>query len=90
MASSHSQDNRLLERAMRRGDLSESEVAKELEGLPDLAERSVRDSEEDLQRLRTELETEGAARTERVERFLEEGPLPAVRPEPVPIDESDL
>jgi hypothetical protein len=43
-----------------------------------------------MERLRTELETEGVARAERIQRFIEEGPLPIVRPEPVLIDESDL
>ncbi len=90
MASSHSQDTRLLERAVRLGELSQSEVEKELEKLPDLAESVERCSDEDLQRVRTEFEAERVARTERVERFLQEGPLPTVRPEPVPIDESDL
>ena len=37
MASSQSQDTRLLERAIRQGELSQSEVEKELEKLPDLA-----------------------------------------------------
>ncbi len=90
MASSHSQDTRLLERAVRLGELSQSEVETELEKLPDLAERVEPCSEEDLQRVRAEFEAEGVARAERVERFLEEGPLPTVRAEPVPIDESDL
>ena len=90
MASSQSQDTRLLERAIRRGELSQSEVEKELEKLPDLAESVERSSDADVERLRAEFEAEGVARAERVERFLEEGPLPVVRPEPVPIDESDL
>ncbi len=90
MASSQSQDTRLLERAIRRGELSQSEVEKELEKLPDLAESVERSSDADVERLRAEFEAEGVARGERVERFLEEGPLPVVRPEPVPIDESDL
>ena len=90
MASSQRQDSRLLERAIRRGDVSESEVEKELEKLPDLEQRAEADSDEDLQRLRAELEAEGVARAERVERFVEEGPLPTIRPEPVPLDESDL
>ncbi len=90
MASAHSQDTRLLERAIRLRELSQSEVDKELEQLPDLAESVEDRSDEDLQRVRAEFEAEGVARAERVERFLEEGPLPTVRPEPVPIDESDL
>ncbi len=90
MASAHSHDTRLLERAIRRGDLKESEVEKELETLPDLEERAEPHSDEDLERLQAEFEAERIARAERVERFLAEGPLPTVRPEPVPIDESDL
>ncbi len=90
MASPESQDKRVLERAVRRGDLTQAEISKQIAQAADLEERIEPRSEEELERLRTELETEGVARAERIQRFIVEGPLPTVRPEPVPIDESDL
>ena len=90
MASPKSQDKRLLERAVRLGDLTQAEISKQIAQAADLEERVETRSEEEMERLRTELETEGVARAERIQRFIEEGPLPTVRPEPVLIDESDL
>ncbi len=90
MAGSQLQDKRLLRRALRKGDVSQAEVDKQIAGLPDLGERVERSSEEEIQRVRAELEAEAAARTERVQRFLLEGPRPVLRPDPVPIDEADL
>lgn len=90
MASPKSQDKRILERAVRRGDLTQAEISKQIAQAADLEERVEPRSEEEMERLRTELETESVARAERIQRFIEEGPLPTVRPEPVLIDESDL
>ncbi|MEE9279171.1 MAG: hypothetical protein V3V67_03260 [Myxococcota bacterium] len=90
MAGSQPQDKRLLQRSLRKGDASQAEVDKQIAELPDLGERVEQRSEEELQRVRAELEVEAAARTERVERFQSEGPRPVLRPEPVPIDEADL
>lgn len=90
MASSQAQDKRLLERAQRRGDMSKSQVEEELSRLADLHESIQHPSEEEVERLRSELGAEREARAERIERFLTEEPQPPVRPEPIPIDEADL
>jgi hypothetical protein len=90
MASSDTQDNRLLERGLRQGDLNPKEVEKEIAALPDLSESRGRPSDDDVEKFRDELEVEKTARDERVQRFLEEGPAPVIRPDPVPLDESDL
>lgn len=90
MASSQPQDKRLLERAVRTGELSQAQLEQELSQLPDLAERVQPPAEEELEKLRSELGAESEARAERIERFLTEEPQVAVRPEPIPIDEADL
>ena len=90
MASSRTQDKRLLERGLRKGDLTPEEVEKEVAGLPDLSESCEQPPDDDIEKLRAEFDTERVARNERVQRFLEEGPAPVIRPDPVPLDESDL
>ncbi len=87
MASTQPQDKRLVERALRRGEAA----PKADEGaLPDLAGEAQQPDQAEVARLREELEAEQIARTERIQRFIEEGPLPEVKPEPMLIDESDL
>ncbi len=90
MASAHTQDKRLLERGLRKGDLTPTEVEKEIAGRPDLSESCEQPTDDDVEKFRVELEAETVARSERVQRFLEEGPPPVIRPDPVPLDESDL
>lgn len=90
MAPLRTQDKRLLERGLRKGDLAPEEVEKEVAGLPDLSESCGQPSDDDIEKFRAELDAERVARNERVQRFLEEGPAPVIRPDPVPLDESDL
>ncbi len=90
MASTQPQDKRLLERAMRRGKLSRQEAESSSETHPDMADRLQQPNPEELEQLKEELGAEAVARKERIERFLEEGPLPEEKAEPVPIDENDL
>ncbi len=90
MAASRTQDKRLLERGLRKGDLTRQEVEEEVAGLPDLSESCEQSSDADIEKLRAEFDAERVARNERVQRFLEEGPATVIRPDPVPLDESDL
>ncbi len=90
MASKPLQDKRLVDRALRRGDLSRSDLEAAAQDLPDEGSGGEAPSQEDLDKLRSELETEGAERKARIERFMEEGPQPEEKPEPIPFNENDL
>ena len=90
MASKQPQDKRLVDRALRRGELSRKDVDAAARELSDEGSGGEAPSEEDLEKLRSELELEGAERRARIERFMEEGPLPEAKPKPVPFNENDL
>ena len=70
MASGEILDKRLLERKLRQGKTSPSEVEEALKALPDLADNVKRPEPEELERLAEELESERTARAERIERAL--------------------
>ena len=87
MASTPQQDKRIVERALRRGEATPKIDAA---AMPDLAGDARPTDEAEVAQLREELEAEQIARTERIARFIEEGPIREEKPEPVLIDESDL
>lgn len=79
---------------MRHGQLSPQEVDRDSNALPDLADNVHRPDEEELERLRKELELEEVARAERIQRALteEREPPPAfpIPPEPEPETEPEV
>ncbi len=79
-------DKRLQERLRRTRALSEEDIRKAGANLPDLASNLQELDEEQLDKLKGELESEEAGRKDRVKWILETGkreaPLP--RPEPIP------
>ncbi len=80
-------DKRLQERELRQGQLSQKAVEESLGALPDLASNVHQADDEELARLREELEDEQRARTRRIERALVEPSEPPPPPPPVvPID----
>ena len=89
MAAKELPDNRLVERAVRKGKPIAGAAAS-ANDLPDLAANVAAPTAEDLEKLKTDLSTEHELRTRRIERFIKEGPL---RPAPravIPVSENDL
>jgi len=82
-------DIRMVEREKRRQGVFTTAVH-ELSSFTDLAANVAAPSEEDLEKLRTELATEGEARDRRIERFVKEGPLKPVPRAVIPVSENDL
>jgi len=82
-------DNRMVEREQRRQG---ARIAKprELSNFPDLAANVLAPSEEELEKLRADLETEREVRNRRIERFIKEGPLKPVPRAVIPVSENDL
>ncbi len=88
MTSRQPRDKRLLERAERLGEAS---AAKAGDALADLSDRSQPQAdEEELAKLRGELEAEATARAERIRRMIEEGPPVEPKPEPIVLSEEDI
>ena len=77
-------DRRLLERDLRKGLGSEPDPA----GMPDLSENAEFPSDESVEQLAAELESEKVVRDLRVEKSLLEPPAsePPLAPPPVPFD----
>jgi hypothetical protein len=94
MASVERLDRRLQERKRRHGQLSQEEVDRDSNALSDLADNVHRPDEEELERVRKELELEGVARADRIQRALTEPrePLPVlpIPPEPEPEPEPEV
>jgi hypothetical protein len=82
-------DSRMVERAKRRLGASTAEI-RELANFVDLAANVAAPSEEDLNKLRADLVSEGEVRDRRIERFVREGPLKPVPRAVVPVSENDL
>ena len=91
MASVERLDRRLQEREMRHGQLSRQELDRDRNALPDLADNVHRPDEEELERVRKELELEGVARAERIQRALSEAhePPPVLPAPPEPETEPE-
>lgn len=86
-------DRRLIERGIASRRTPKDEVLRLLDELPDYASQVAKPSAEELEKLRSDLETEQELRMERIQRALERAaeppPLPA--PGPVePFEESEL
>ncbi|MEE8556496.1 MAG: hypothetical protein V3T14_01270 [Myxococcota bacterium] len=79
-------DKRLQERLRRNRELSEEDIRKAGAKLPDLASNVRELDEEEAEKLKAELEEEGAGRKDRVKWILESGrrETPVPRPEPIP------
>ena len=79
-------DKRLQERLRRNREVSEEDIRKAGAKLPDLASNVRELDEEEVEKLKAELDEEEAGRKDRVKWILETGkreaPLP--RPEPIP------
>jgi hypothetical protein len=82
-------DSRMVEREKRRQGANTAEV-RELANFVDLAANVAPPSQEDLDKLRADLVTEGEVRDRRIERFVKEGPLKPVPRAVVPVSENDL
>ncbi len=88
MASTQPRDKRLLEREQRQGAASEARAE---DVSADLSDRSQPQAdEEELAKLRGELEAEATARAERIRRMIEEGPPVEPKPEPIVLSEEDI
>jgi hypothetical protein len=79
----------MVEREKRRQGANTAEV-RELANFVDLAANVAPPSQEDLDKLRADLVTEGEVRDRRIERFVKEGPLKPVPRAVVPVSENDL
>ena len=82
-------DIRMVEREQRRQG-ARSAASPELSSFPDLAANVAAPTEEELEKLRADLETEREARTRRIERFIVEGPLKPAPRAVIPVSENDL
>ncbi len=81
-------DKRLRDREFLSGQISQEELAKEREDLPDLAANVAERTEEERSELREALQRESALRAERIERFLSEPRVPEPPRAPiVPFDQ---
>ncbi len=83
MAAVEGLDKRLEERGLRQGQLSQKAVDESLAALPDLASNVHQPDEEELARVREEIEDEQRARARRIERALLEPSEPPPPPPPV-------
>jgi len=79
-------DKRLVERKVRQGQLSQENLERNTKALPDLAQNVSRPDEEELERVREELELEQVARDRRIERALTEPSEPVAPPPVVPFE----
>ena len=68
MSAAEELDKRLLERKFRQGQISRDNLERHTHALPDLAENVHRPDEEELERVRGELELEQRVRNQRIER----------------------
>ncbi len=82
-------DIRLAERQLRRQGAVQG-GAPDRSGLADLTGQLEVPTQEDLDKLRADLISEGEARNRRIERFVREGPLKPVPRVVVPVSENDL
>ena len=82
-------DTRMVERQKRRQGVNITAVP-DLASFVDLAANVATPSEEDLDKLRADLVTEGEVRDRRIERFVREGPLKPIPRAVVPVSENDL
>jgi hypothetical protein len=82
-------DIRMVEREQRRQG-ARVEVPRDPANFPDLAANVLSPSDEELEKLRAELETEREVRNRRIERFIKEGPLKPVPRAVIPVSENDL
>lgn len=69
-------DKRLLDRSIRRAETRAQEVADRLGSLPDLAGNLRRPSDEEVESLRQELQSESTLRAEKIQRQLLEDRTP--------------
>lgn len=82
-------DQRIHARLLARRKLSPAEIERSRSKLPDLADRVVRRSEEEVTRFGKELEPEREARSLRVQRAVARRNQPAVRSAPPPLEPFD-
>ncbi len=83
MAAAEGLDKRLQERGLRQGQLSQKALEASVQALPDLASNVHRADDEEIARLREELEDEQRTRSKRIERALLEPNEPPPPPPPV-------
>ncbi len=83
MAAAEGLDKRLQERELRQGQLSQKALEASVQALPDLASNVHQADDEELARLRQELEDEQRTRSKRIERALRERNEPQPPPPPV-------
>ncbi len=83
MAAAEGLDRRLHERELRQGQLSQKEFEASVQALPDLASNVHQADDEEIARLREELEDEQRIRSKRIERALREPNEPPPPPPPV-------
>jgi len=82
-------DSRMVEREKRRQGANTTPIP-DLASFVDLAANIAKPSDEDLDKLRADLVSEGEVRDRRIERFVREGPLKPVPRAVVPVSENDL
>lgn len=83
MTAAKALDKRLQERELRQGQLSHKALEASVQALPDLASNVHQADDEELARLREELEDEQRNRSKRIERALLEPNEPPPPPPPV-------
>ncbi len=83
MAVAEGLDRRLQERELRQGQLSQKAFEASVQALPDLASNVHQADDEEIARLREELEKEQLTRSNRIERALLEPNEPPPPPPPV-------
>ncbi len=82
-------DTRMVERQKRRQGVNIT-VVPELASFVDLAANVAAPTDEELEKLRSDLIAEGEVRDRRIERFVREGPLKPIPRAVVPVSENDL
>ena len=82
-------DTRMVEREKRRQGVTKTAIP-DLASFVDLAPNVAAPTEEELEKLRTDLAAEGEVRDRRIERFVREGPLKPIPRAVVPVSENDL
>ena len=86
MTAAKALDKRLQERELRQGQLSRKALEASVQALPDLASNVHQADDDELARLREELEDEQRNRSKRIERALLEPNEPPPPPPVVPIE----
>jgi hypothetical protein len=81
-------DTRMAERSKRRHGAAHR--AEDPASLADLSANVAKPTEEELEKLRGDLQVEGEVRDRRIERFVREGPLKPIPRAVVPVSENDL